>query len=956
MPTSDITNNSFATATRLTGINNAPQGGVDQVLNRTDNPFDFYRFTTSGSSNLRINLTGIAGDVQLSLYKVASDTATPTDANLVTLRTGSTGRLSESYTSTSDPILADVTPGTYYIKIEQAGIALPSSTYSLGVFASSTQDTISALWRDPNGGLDAWQLAGNTIDAKGSFTVADAPATLKMIGSGDFNADGVDDILWKDTIKNTFVLWFMENGTVRKSVAEIQDSTGLSYQRSNDWVIAGIDDVDKDGFSDILLRNQTSGETDIWFMNESQVTNAVNLATAANGARIYSDWQIAGFSNAKVLWRNINSNAVVTWDLSRNGVDKGRLVETISQDWKVVAYQDFNNDGVPDVMWRNTQLQAIVLWRMSSNSDAPAEGKLYNVRNNFRISAIADFNGDKRPDVLFWDGTPNSGEIVTWSIQQDAVSIVGSVVTSSNNNGLTFNALNIKYEGFDVALAKDFDGDGKADILWRDKTTGQTVFWKMDGSVLVKSSALDVVPLTNVISGIDYSGFKAVSYLKATTKKQPQFTAGLTRLNAFDLGVLDGSGSFLDTIGGTSASTDRADWYKFKVEIPSLLTGLSLAGASIGNSKVEVYTDRGSQSNVAFTATELLAVLTPESDTVPKTYYVKVTPDSTKLSIRTPYTLNVTGRLGITNLKANSIAIDKTSLALDIDSTKNKVTVTAFQFENNGDFAANNVNIGYYISRDGILDTSDKRLAKVSTVGTVARGIAEKVNANGTVTPGTPNVVNLPVSPTITLELPGANDPFWSQSGASYQIIAVIDPDKVITNEKKRDDNAIASTALTITKAGGSDLTGTAFSTSASSISLSSGASGSFTISNIGGVNFGVQNIPLKVKFYFSTDPTIGTNDLFLGEKVIQPTPGIAGGASLTDTFSFALNNSDPERINYWNDLKNPLVGPTQTQVSGFIGMIIDTAGSNILDANTGNNSNNQTLGKDKVAVTVTGL
>jgi FG-GAP-like repeat len=940
MPTSNITNNSFETATRLTGFNNAPQGGVDQLLNRTDNLADFYRFTTSGSSNLRINLTGITGDVKLSLYKVASD-VTPTDANLVALREGSTGRLAESYTSTSDPLaLRDVAPGIYYIKVEQAGIPLESSIYSLSVFASTAQDTISALWRNPTGGLEAWQLGS-----------ADTPSTLQLIGSGDFDADGIDDILWKDTVKNTFVLWFMENGTVRKSVAEIQDGTNTSPIRNSTWSVVGLDDIDNDGFTDILLRNQTSGEINAWFMRDGKITDAPTVISGLG-----SDWQIQGFSGSRVLWRNTISGVVTTWVIDRSGRKENRPNSfPLSQEWKVVGFQDFNNDGVADVVWRNSQSESVVLWRMSSDIDKfdPVERLGYALPNDWRISTIADFNGDKRPDILFWNAV--SGDIVVWEIKQDVVNKDNQYVTYSDNG--TFKNLNIKSDAFDVALARDFDGDQKADVLFREKGTGRTVFWKMDGSVR-KSSVfgVDPVPSSSVVPGIDYPGYRATSSLKATTKKLPQFTAGSTSANAFDLGVLDGKGSFLDAIGG-SGSSDRQDWYKFKVEVSSLLTGLTLTGANIGSAKVEVYLEN---SNTPLTEDVWRSVLEIGPLAPPKTYYLKVTPDATKQAIPTPYSLNVTGRLGLTNLKANSITIDKTSLPLDVSSVNNKVTVTAFQLENNGDFAASGVTVGYYLSRDGVLDATDLRLSKASVnfstnVGTVNKGIAEKVNLDGTTTPGKPTVVNLP-SPTITLELPGANDAFWSQSGATYRIIAVVDPDKTVTNESptKRADNAIASTAFTITKAGGSDLTGTAFS-SASSVARTGNASGSFTIANIGGVNFGTQNIPLKVKFYFSIDPAIGINDLFLGEKIIQPTPGIAGGASFTDTFSFALTNTSPARIAYWDDLKNPLVGPAQTQVNGFIGMIIDTETTNILDVNPGNNSN-AGLTKDKVAVTVTGL
>lgn len=945
MPTSDISNNSFATATRLTGITNAPQGGVDQVLNTTTNPLDFYRFSTVGSTNLRINLTGIKGDVQLSLYKVASDTAIPTEANKVSLRPGSTGTVAESYTSTSDPlVLGDIAPGTYYIKVEQAGVALPESTYSLSVFASTTQDTISALWRNPNGGLDAWQMAGNTVDTKGQFSASDAPAGLQMIGSGDFNADGIDDILWKDSVKKTFVLWFMENGTIRKSTAEIQDATGVSFARSDDWAIVGLDDIDGDGFTDILLRNQTTGELDSWFMNENQVMKAVNLT---NGFRVYSDWQILGFSKSRIFWRNVNSSVTATWEISQNGLDKSRALSfQVPQDWQVVAFRDFNNDGIADVVWRNSQVQSLAVWQMSSTSSDPVRTKAYALPNDYRISTIADFNGDKRPDILFWN--PINGEIANWETQQDVINFNQQYVTYSEDNGVSFKRLNIKTDAYEAVISSDFDGDQKAEILWREKTSGQTAFWKMDGSIFQKSGLLEIVPLTSVAAGINYPGYKAVSSLKASTKKIPQFTAGTLRSNAFDLGVLDGSGSFLDAIGGPSSSADRADWYRFKVEIPSLLTGLNITGANLGNAKVEVFTDRGSQSNVAFTQAELLQVLNPETNGAAKTYYVRVTPDSTKQSTSIPYTFNVTGRLGITNLTAKTITIDKTSLALNTDPAQNQVRVTGLSFENNGDFAANNVTIGYYLSRDGILDANDRRLTGTTSVGTVARGIAEKVNPDGTITPGTPNRVTLSTNPVITLNLPGANDAFWSQSGGNYQIIAVIDPDKVISNEKNRDDNAIASTAITITQSGGIDLRGNGFTNTTPSVSKTGTVSGTFTIQNLGGVTLAAGQ-SLKVKFYFSTDATISSNsDLFLKEVII--TSAISASGSLTQNFSFALP-TDPDAEIYWGDNKTG----TSTQLSGFIGMIIDTTGSNIIDTNVLNNLN-QGLAKDIAALTVTGL
>ncbi len=968
MPTSDVTNNSFATATQLTGINNSAQGAVDQLLNNSPNPFDFYRFKLSGSStNLRLNVTGIKGDVKLSLFKASSEATPALNPIEIALRTENKGTLAESYNSTSDTTLADLTAGTYYVKIERSGLVLVDSTYNLDVFASSSQKTVSALWRNPAGGLDIWQTTGSSIDAKGTFSSVATPASSQLVGTADFDADGIDDILWKDTARNQFFIWFMENGTVRKDALNtylVDSTTTALAPKDSNWRIIGIEDIDKDGSTDLLLRNQVSGEMNAWFMKGNVLVSDVNLT---NGFRLYSDWQISGFSNGRVLWRNINNNNIVTWDIDRGGIKLGQQVlrTPVSQDWKVVAFRDFNKDGIADILWRNSQSETIVFWKMKNTFETAPESVGYQVSNNFRISAIADFTGDGRPDVLFWNGKTTQvdpaygGTLFCWEFLSDGLTINPTRVKQPTSDPKVTRDLNIQSEAYSADLVKDLDGDNKADIIWRDQNSGQTFFWRMNGDVLVGSNTLEIVPLSNVMPGIQYDGFRTTDSLNATTKKRPQFTAGLSVANAFDLGVLDGSGSFLDRIGGSSTA-DRSDWYKFTVDTPSLLTGINVVTATLGAAQTKIYAKR--PDRVAATVSDLNLVSDANLLNIfePNTYYVNVVFAQNYATPGTPlpYTLNITGRLGITNLSlANStIALNKTSLALDTDSTKNQVTIGAYQLENTGDFAASNVTVAYYLSKDGSLDASDRLLTpgtQATNVGTVLKGVAEKVTNGVITTPGVPTKATVA---SIVLTLPGANDAYWSGlSGSNYQIIAVVNPEnptRAVVNEQKFDDNAKASTAITISRPGNADLTGGGFTGGSASISNTASATGTFRINNIGAVTSATPGVNLRVSFYFSPDTTFDDgNDLFLGNQFITPTQGIAGNGNFTGNYSFSLFDNDPDFradfVNYW-----AARGSVGTRVSGFIGMIIDPS-SLILDANPLNNKN-QGANKDRVAIDVT--
>ena len=118
-----LTNNSFTTATLLNGVTSAPRSLIDNQLSRLSDPakddsFDFYKFNLNGVSNLKVNLTEVSGDVKLSIYQSLTGKV-PTDADTpLNIRISNTGRISDSYTSTSDPALADLPAGTYYIKVE----------------------------------------------------------------------------------------------------------------------------------------------------------------------------------------------------------------------------------------------------------------------------------------------------------------------------------------------------------------------------------------------------------------------------------------------------------------------------------------------------------------------------------------------------------------------------------------------------------------------------------------------------------------------------------------------------------------------------------------------------------------------------------------------------------------------------------------------------------------------
>lgn len=128
------------------------------------------------------------------------------------------------------------------------------------------------IWRNTNGLLTLWTMNGATVmpESSGAFGIVPASMGWEVVGSGDFNADGKMDLVWRNT-NGVHVLLFLDGRSLLPTsgvIAIAPDSIG--------WYLAGVGDFNGDGYADILWRSVT-GEGAIWTMNGTQVTGSTLL-------------------------------------------------------------------------------------------------------------------------------------------------------------------------------------------------------------------------------------------------------------------------------------------------------------------------------------------------------------------------------------------------------------------------------------------------------------------------------------------------------------------------------------------------------------------------------------------------------------------------------------------------------------------------------------------------------
>ena len=275
--------------------------------------------------------------------------------------------------------------------------------------------------------------------------------------------------------------------------------------------VSGVpNDFDGDKKSDIYWRNTTTGVNDLWVMNGSKLSAAYPVHSEPNQAwAVLGSGDFNGDGKADVLWRNSTSGQVYIHFMDGLSVlpSSGNSLVVADQNLKVVAIADFDGDGFSDIYWRHSTTGSNTLWLMNgltpkSNTVVYAEPNLA-----WKIVGAGDFNGDGSAD-LFWRNTSTGDNYVQF--------MKGSVVQATS--ALTDR---VAEQAFQVVAIRDFNNDGKADLYWRNMTTGQNWMWTMDGLRPTKVTYVHYEPnqAWQIVNSGDYNGdgFMDIFWRNSTT-------------------------------------------------------------------------------------------------------------------------------------------------------------------------------------------------------------------------------------------------------------------------------------------------------------------------------------------------------------------------------------------------------------------------------------------------------
>ena len=243
--------------------------------------------------------------------------------------------------------------------------SIASASYGLEIDGDGHPDI---LWHNPvENRAVLWHLEGADSSQQRDFLPVDSMASDWLLENAvDFNGDGHQDLLWRNETTGQNEVWFMggQDGIERQG-------TDTLMSIGSDWEAVGAADFDRDGQGDLLWRNQATGQNEVWFMDGDQGTDVRAKETLRS---VGSDWKIRGVADfdrdghADILWRNNTEGRNALWlmDGTRGTVRKGEeSLKSVGGDWEMHGAADFDRDGTPDILWRDAISGKNAIWYMT---------------------------------------------------------------------------------------------------------------------------------------------------------------------------------------------------------------------------------------------------------------------------------------------------------------------------------------------------------------------------------------------------------------------------------------------------------------------------------------------------------------------------------------------------------------------------------------------------------------
>ncbi|MGV0028025.1 FG-GAP-like repeat-containing protein [Phormidesmis priestleyi] len=292
------------------------------------------------------------------------------------------------------------------------------------------------------------------------------------------------------SLKSSSIFWRSPDGVGSiwlmdgKNLADF----GSTPQKPSSWrSIVG--DFNGDGEQDLFWQNTIDGALEVWLMQGKTVLEVGNPQFNSRVPFLDGNWtpyvgNFDGNGKSDVFWYNQSAGLSGVWLLDGAKITDAGITPAFPAG---SAWQpqiaDFDGGGIDDILWRNAPAQALSIWIMQGTNLATPTS--FSSFDNVPAAWVPTAV-DLTGDGgadILWRDT-SSGENWVWIMAGKDRQSVDSLPTVSTSSTLQ---------------TGDFNGDRIADIFWRDLASGDNSIWTLDGTKgpnqkLVSSGFLSNLP------------------------------------------------------------------------------------------------------------------------------------------------------------------------------------------------------------------------------------------------------------------------------------------------------------------------------------------------------------------------------------------------------------------------------------------------------------------------------
>ena len=215
--------------------------------------------------------------------------------------------------------------------------------------------------------------------------------------------------------------------------------------------------------------------------------SSLQVFSAITGSLLNHYFQYPSFNG-------LSSIAVSPGGLLAYGTNSGTLA--VASAPYAHSFLDFNGDGSPDILLQNAVTGAIAAWYMNGSAQIGSAPFSLNPSVNYALVGVGDFAGNGTTTLVLQNRKEDT--IAFWY----AGGVNNATITGGDY------VLPNPFPGWKVVGVGDFNGDGKSDLVFQNRTTHQIVIWFMDGPVYQGGASLSYYPPAGweVVGTGDFNG------------------------------------------------------------------------------------------------------------------------------------------------------------------------------------------------------------------------------------------------------------------------------------------------------------------------------------------------------------------------------------------------------------------------------------------------------------------